>query len=82
MVKFNPTHKHLPTIWITIVAFRKNDSIEWVVKIDIHFHARPVALYIETGDLRHHAKHIADDAKLKKTKKIIRMLVAIFKCQQ
>jgi len=46
------------------MALREDYSIERVVEFDVHFHARPVALHIETGDLGHHAEHITDDAEL------------------
>lgn len=46
------------------MALREDDAIEGIVKLDVHLHARAVALYVQAGDGRHDAKDVADYAKL------------------
>lgn len=55
---------HLPTIWVTVVSLGEDDSIEGIVKFNIHFHASAIALHIESSDLGHDAKDVTEDAGL------------------
>lgn len=57
---------HLPAAGIAVVALGEDDAVKGVVELDVHLHARPVALDVQSGDGRHDAKDVADDAELVK----------------
>ena len=60
---------HLPAAGIAVVALGEDDAVEGVVELDVHLHARPVALDVQSGDGRHDAKDVADDAELVKKRR-------------